>query len=76
MTSKIGTKVVVTRCVSQAQKYAKNAFVVGAPPGPRWESLQAPQTPHSGIWRPLRFEEGRGGEWMGMEGPSETTYYP
>jgi len=71
-TSKIGTKIIVTRCVCYAQKYAKNAFAAGAPPGPLWGAHSAPPDP-SWIWWPLRGGKAKGKKAKGkrMEGTGE-----
>ena len=70
MTGKIGTKIVVSRCVSKAQNMSKNAIAAGAlPQTPLGELTVLPQT-SSWIWG--RFVAERGGGRKGGKGTGGT----
>ena len=53
MTSKIGTKVVLTDALARL-KYAKNAFVAGAPPDPAGEAYSSSLEALAGLGATLR----------------------
>ena len=63
MTSKIGTKIVVTRCVSQAQNMPKMRLRAELHPGPRWGSLQRFPRPLAGRGEEDSEEDGIRGPW-------------
>ena len=77
MTSKIGTKIVVTRCVFQAQNMPKNAFASGVHPRSRLGILQCFARPLAGFGGRFVAERGEGREERGQEGTGlalETAY--
>ena len=70
MTSKLGTKIVVIRCVCYAQNVPKNAFVAWATPWTPLGTLYAPHTA-SWIWGKQRGGEEKEGQRMEGEERAE-----
>jgi len=71
MTGKVGTKIVVARCVCYAQNMPKMRLRPGLCPGPHWGSSQRSPGILAG-WEPLRGGGvGRVGEERGREGKKQ-----